>query len=99
MTAVKSRPIGRILRFILGAYMLVLAVPAIAQASLTTGAMIAAVILALLVGYIAILHSVRRFAGNLNRWLGSVHPQTIWDHLANFQETLFLPVLLQSAWY
>ena len=74
-------------------------VPAISGASWTTNTMIAGVILGLLAGYTAIHFSVWRFSPNLNRWLGSMHPQTFWDHLANFQGTLFLQVLLQSAQY
>ncbi len=73
---VKSRPIGRILRFLLGASLSVLVEPAIAQLSWTTIAIIAGVILGLLAGYTAIHFSVWRFAPNLNRWLGSVLAMT-----------------------
>jgi len=38
VAAIKSRPIGRILRFILGAFMLTLIVPQIAAATLLTDA-------------------------------------------------------------
>ena len=68
---IKSRPIGRILRFLLGADLLVLAVPAIARVSLTTDLIIGGVILGLVAGYTAIHFSVRRFVPKLNRWLGA----------------------------
>ncbi len=72
VAAIKSRPIGRILRFILGAFMLALIVPEIAAATLLTDAMIAGTIVALLTGYTLIHLAVWRFAPNLNRWLGAV---------------------------
>ncbi len=73
---VKSRPIGRTLRFLLGAFLSVLIEPAIAQLSWTTIAMIGGVILGLVAGYTAIHFSVRRFAPNLNRWLGAILAMT-----------------------
>ena len=76
VTPVKSRPIGRILRFLLGAFLSVLIEPAIAQLSWTTIAIIGGVILGLLAGYTAIHFSVWRFTPNLNRWLGAVLAMT-----------------------
>ncbi len=70
--AVKSRPIGRILRFVTGAFMLALIVPQIPWASWATDGMIAGAFIALIAGYTAIHFAVRRFAPNINRWLGSV---------------------------
>ncbi len=72
VTPAKSRPVGRILRFLLGAFLSVLIEPAIAQLSWTTIAIIGGVILGLLAGYTAIHFSVWRFAPNLNRWLGAM---------------------------
>ena len=76
VTAIKSRPIGRFLRFLLATFLFELVVPAIAGVSWTTNAMIAGVILGLLAGYTAIHFAVWRFAPNLNRWLGSVLAMT-----------------------
>ncbi len=76
VTPAKSRPVGRILRFLLGAFLSVLVEPAIAQLSWTTIAIIAGVILGLLAGYTAIHFSVWRFAPNLNRWLGAMLAMT-----------------------
>ncbi len=76
VAAIKSRPIGRILRFLLATFLLERVVPAIAGASWTTNAMIAGVILGLLAGYTAIHFSVWRYAPELNRWLGSVLAMT-----------------------
>ena len=72
VAATKSRPIGRILRFGIGAFMLAPIVPQIASATLMTDAMIAGTIVALLAGYTLIHLAVWRFAPNLNRWLGAV---------------------------
>jgi hypothetical protein len=72
VTATKSRPVGRILRFLMGGFMLTLIAPAIASATSKSGAMIAGTIVALLVGYTAIHLAVWRFAPDLNRWLGGV---------------------------
>ena len=54
IAAIKSRPIGRILRFLMGAFMLGLIAPQIPWASWTANATIAGVIVALVVGYTAI---------------------------------------------
>ena len=70
--AIKSRPIGRILRFLMGAFMLTRIAPEIASASWSTNAVIASVILALLAGYTAVHFAVGHFAPKLNRWLGAV---------------------------
>ena len=72
IAAIKSRPIGRILRFLMGAFMLGLIAPQIPWASWTANATIAGVIVALVVGYTAIHFAVRRFVPNINRWLGAV---------------------------
>ena len=72
VAAVKSKPIGRILRFVLGALMLGLVAPNIVRASWTTDAIIVGVIVVLLAGYTAIHLAVWRFTPNLNRWLGAV---------------------------
>lgn len=73
VAAIKSRPIGRILRFLMGAGMVaVVVVPHIGRASLTNNAMLAGVILALLAGYTVIHLAVWRFAPDLNRWLGAM---------------------------
>jgi hypothetical protein len=72
VAVVKSRPIGRILRFLMGGVMVASVVPSIIQASLATSAMTAGAILALLAGYTAIHLAVWRFAPDLNRWLGAV---------------------------
>ncbi len=68
----KSRPIGRILRFLMGAAMVALIVPKIVQSSLTNSAVLAGVIVALLGGYTVIHLAVWRFAPKLNRWLGAL---------------------------
>ena len=72
VTAKKSRPVGRILRFLMGGFMLAMIAPAIASATPMSGAMIAGTIVALLIGYTAIHLAVWRFAPDLNRWLGAV---------------------------
>ncbi len=72
VAAIKSRPIGRILRFLMGAFSLGLIVPQIPWTSWTTNATIAGVIVTLLAGYTAIHFAVWRFAPNINRWLGAV---------------------------
>ncbi len=70
--ATRSRPIGRILRFLMGGFMLSLILPQIITASWTNDALIAGTIVALLVVYTGIHLAVWRFAPNLNRWLGAV---------------------------
>lgn len=72
VAAIKSRPIGRVLRFVMGVLMLGLIVPQIPWASWATDGMIAGAFLALLAGYTAIHFAVWRFAPNVNRWLGAV---------------------------
>ena len=72
LAAVRSRPIGRILRFLMGGVLIALTVPNIVQAAFATNAMTAGVILALLAGYTVIHLAVWRFATDLNRWLGAV---------------------------
>ncbi len=67
----RSRPIGRILRFLMGASMVAAVVPNIVQASLTNNVVTGGVVLALLAGYTVIHLAVWRFAPNLNRWLGA----------------------------
>ncbi|MCZ6616938.1 MAG: hypothetical protein O7E57_02305 [Gammaproteobacteria bacterium] len=72
VATIKSRPIGRILRFGMGAFMLALVVPEIIQASWRTNGLVVAVIAGLIAGYTAIHLAVWRLAPNLNRWLGAV---------------------------
>ncbi len=72
IAATKSRPIGRILRFLMGVFMLGLIVPQIPWGSWMTVGMIAGAFVALTAGYTAIHFAVRRFAPNINRWLGAV---------------------------
>jgi hypothetical protein len=72
LAGTRSRPIGRLLRFLMGASMVALIVPEIARASLTKSAMVGGVILALLGGYTLIHLAVWRFAPELNRWLGAL---------------------------
>ncbi len=72
LAAVKSQPIGRILRFLMGGVLIALVVPNIGQAAFATNAMTAGVILGLLAGYTVIHLAVWRFAADLNRWLGAV---------------------------
>ena len=72
ITAIKSRPIARILRFCLGAFLLTLIARRIAAESLQDNLIVAGAIVALLVGYTVIHLAVWRFAPNLNRWLGAV---------------------------
>ncbi len=72
IAATKSRPIGRVLRFLMGVVMLGLIMPQIPWASWTTDGKIAGAFVALTAGYTAIHFAVRRFAPNINRWLGAV---------------------------
>ena len=70
--ATRSRPIGRILRFLMGGFMLAPIVSPIVAASWMNTAKFAGTIVGLVVGYTAIHLAVWRFAPNLNRWLGAV---------------------------
>lgn len=72
IAATKSKSIGRVLRFMLGGFMLATTVPQITAASWTSIAMVAGTIVALLVGYIVIHLAVWRFVPRLNRWLGAL---------------------------
>lgn len=72
IAASKTRPIGRILRFGMGALMLAGIVPQIPWGSWTSLGMIGGAVIALLAGYTAIHFAVWRFTPNINRWLGSV---------------------------
>lgn len=68
----KSRPIGRILRFVMGAFMLALIVPQMPWGSWMPLGMITGVFIVLLTGYTAIHFAVWRFAPNIHRWLGAI---------------------------